>query len=108
MKNLIINQIDYQGRGSDKQVEWAKKIIADGVRKVNEEYQYAHQRVERGTMPQAWADIWDEIMGSLIPEMVEKLSSAPASRIIERRQEITGIAAKAFRIAKNKYESTSN
>ncbi len=54
--------IEYTGKGSDKQIALAKSIFDADIVEIKNDYEDAVRRVNDGSMPEKWLQIWDEVL----------------------------------------------
>lgn len=90
-------------RGSEKQVEWAKKITAAWIMAINKIVDEANGRVARNSMPQAWADV----CATAAQEIIAKINAMDDAAIIIRDR-TAPVARSVFEIASVRYAKINN
>jgi hypothetical protein len=76
-------QITYKGHGSEKQVTWASDIFNREIAKIQNAYETAKIRVENGTMPEKWLEIWISILDEQkVINAIERFATQPAGDTI--------------------------
>jgi hypothetical protein len=76
--------VAYTGAGSDKQMQWASSIYNRDVERTVAEYRYAQRRVNDGTMPKLWTDMWEQVLtDSRVIALVSAYATQPCRTTID-------------------------
>ena len=81
---MNILEIEFNGKGTESQLNCAKSIFHSEMKKVEDKYEIAKLRVLDGSMPQGWVDAWDSVLSnSRAIAAIERFAGQPASDTID-------------------------